>query len=108
MPARLASILPVHFFHKAAHGSDERGQFPPFGDGVCGVEGMLARIGVTFRRARRCSAVHPAAAVRHRGLAARRTGPRPRPAAWAQVHGQSASCLSMTLRLGRHIFLVRS
>ena len=42
MPARLASILPVHFFHKAAHGSDERGQFPPFGDGVCGVEAMLA------------------------------------------------------------------
>ena len=27
---------------------------------------------------------------RHRGRPARRTGPRPRPAAWAQVHGQSA------------------
>ena len=85
---RLASILPVHFFHKAAHGMDERGQFPPFGDRVCGVEAVLAGIGITDRRAGRPAPVHPAAGVRHRWRPTGRPGPRPRPAAWAQVHSQ--------------------
>jgi len=37
------------------------------------------------------SAVHPAAAVRHRGRSARMPAPRPRSTAGAQVHGQFAS-----------------
>ena len=51
---------------------------------------MLERVPITLRSARRHSAVHPAAAVRHRWRLARLPAPCPRSASRAEVHGQFA------------------
>ena len=61
------SVLTVDLLDKALHPTNERSHFPPLGDRRGGEKTVLEGVRVTDRCAGRCSPVHPATAVRHRG-----------------------------------------
>ena len=74
-------------FNKRSYVTQQRGERATPLDRFGSMPSVLESVSVTLWRARRWSAVHPAAAVRHRGRLARAPFPCLRSAPRAEVHG---------------------
>src|SRR5271166_2075097 len=87
---RLEPASLSRFSGQRPHIAYERRYLPPSGNRLGAVSALLPRASVTLRHARVLSAMHPAAAVRHRRRPARAPASCPRPASRAEVHWQFA------------------
>src|SRR5271156_4838950 len=90
----MLSRTPVSTFvcgpRKLSHCLQEHRNLAPTCDRLSSVSTVLQRVPISLRGARRLTAVHPAAAVRHCRRSAWAPAPRARPASRAEVHWQFA------------------